>query len=324
MGAASDPHGPLCVPYQPAEGEREAGGKGEDGGAPVFEVHGANGAPTVRQIADGGQAAPWHATVMFVVWNPDRGFFLPVWQPPRWCAPGGARRRCRRVLLAEDIQPCIVGAIPSVGVGGSWHVLGNQPAQPVEREVVGVGFSQWRGCAEGLRPSAKWAGMQPGDALAAELVHPFGAAAAEVMPKERGVEVFDFFPADVARIPRFPPMWAFTSRHPEERYRSWDNQVTLWECARLCAVRCGGWCGCSPLGVAVCQCVLPVVGLRWLVMDEEVVIHTVGVGGLLCFLCVQLDALLQLCICPLDGGELHVTYCGFTPDAQKATAATVL
>ena len=36
-----------------------------------------------------------------------------------------------------------------------------------------------------------------------------------------------------------------------------------------------------------------------------------GVGGMLCFLCVQLDAVLQLCICPLDGGELHVTYCGF-------------
>ena len=48
-----------------------------------------------------------------------------------------------------------------------------------------------------------------------------------------------------------------------------------------------------------------------LVMDEEVVIHTVVVGGLLCFLCVQLDAVLQLCIHPLDSGELHVRYCGF-------------
>ena len=61
----------------------------------------------------------------------------------------------------------------------------------------------------------------------------------------------------------------------------------------------------------MCQCVWQVAGLCWLVMDKEVVIHTVGVGGLLCFLCVQLDAVLQLCICPLDGGELHVTYCGF-------------
>ena len=56
---------------------------------------------------------------------------------------------------------------------------------------------------------------------------------------------------------------------------------------------------------------MSVCGLRWLVMDEEVVIHGVVVGGLLCFLCVQLDAVLQLCICSLDGGELHVRYCGF-------------
>ena len=46
-------------------------------------------------------------------------------------------------------------------------------------------------------------------------------------------------------------------------------------------------------------------------MDDEVVIHTAVVGGLLCFLCVQLAAVLQLCVRPLDGGELHVTYCGF-------------
>ena len=46
-------------------------------------------------------------------------------------------------------------------------------------------------------------------------------------------------------------------------------------------------------------------------MDEEVVIHTAVVGGLLCFLCVQLDSLLQRCVRPLHGGGLHVTYCGF-------------
>ena len=106
-------------------------------------------------------------------------------------------------------------------------------------------------------------------------------------------------------------MWGFTGGHPEERYRSWDNRVTLWECARLRAVRCGGWCGCSFPGAAVCQCVWVVAGLRWLVMDESIVIHTVVLGGLLCFLCVQLDAVLQLCICPLDSGELLVTYFGF-------------
>ena len=64
-------------------------------------------------------------------------------------------------------------------------------------------------------------------------------------------------------------------------------------------------------GVAVCQCVWLVAVLRWLVMDEVVVIHMLGVKGLLFFLCVQLDTVLQLCICPLDGGELHVMYCAF-------------
>ena len=39
--------------------------------------------------------------------------------------------------------------------------------------------------------------------------------------------------------------------------------------------------------------------------------HTAVVGSLLCFLCVQLDAVLQVCVRPLDGSELHVTYCGF-------------
>ena len=71
-------------------------------------------------------------------------------------------------------------------------------------------------------------------------------------------------------------------------------------------MRCGGWCGCSFPGVAVCRCVWLVTGLCGLVMDEEVVIHTAVVGGLLRFLCVQLDAVLQLCVCPLDDRELHV------------------
>ena len=106
-------------------------------------------------------------------------------------------------------------------------------------------------------------------------------------------------------------MWGFTGGPPEERYRSWDSRGTLWECARLRAVQCRGWCFCSFPGVAVCQCVRLVTELRGLVMDEEVVIYTAVVGGLLSFLCVQLDAVLQVCTYLFDGGELHVTYCGF-------------
>ena len=225
--AASDPHGLFRVPHRPADGESEAGGKVGDGGEPAFEVHGANGAPSVRQIADRGQYTPWYAAVMFVVWNPDRGVSLQVWQRPRWGAPGRAGRRCRRVLLAEDIQPRNVGAVPFVGVMGCPDVLGNQTAQRDEPEVVSLGFSRPRGCAEGVRPYAKWARMQPGDALAAEPGHRIRAAPAEIMPKERGIVVPDSFLADVARFPGPLGRWGFTGGHPEERYRSWDNRVTF-------------------------------------------------------------------------------------------------
>ena len=54
MGAADDSHRPFRVPHQPAEGEREAGSEGDKGGAVVVEVHGGDGAPTVRQIANRG------------------------------------------------------------------------------------------------------------------------------------------------------------------------------------------------------------------------------------------------------------------------------
>ena len=66
-----------------------------------------------------------------------------------------------------------------------------------------------------------------GNARAAEPVQQFGAAAAEVMPKERGVVVPNYFPANVARVLRSPQMWGFTGGHPVEKYRSWDNPVTL-------------------------------------------------------------------------------------------------
>ena len=46
-GAVDNPHGPHRVPHQPAEGERDAGGEGDDGGAVVVEVHGADRPPTV-------------------------------------------------------------------------------------------------------------------------------------------------------------------------------------------------------------------------------------------------------------------------------------
>ena len=132
----------------------------------------------------------WHAAVILVVCNPDRGVCLLVRQRPRWCAPGGARWRSRRVLLAEDVQPLNVGAVPSVTRP---DILGNQGAQCLERDVVGLGFARRRSCAEGVWPSAKWASMQLCDARAAEALQLLGAAAAKVMPKKPGVVVVDYF-----------------------------------------------------------------------------------------------------------------------------------
>ena len=169
---------------------------------------------------------------MFVVWNPDRRVRPLVWRPQRWCSPGGARWRCRQVLVTEDVQPLNVGAVPCVTRP---DILVNQGAQCVEREVVGSGFARRQSCAEGVRRSAEWAGMQLREAQAAEPVHLLGAAAAEFMFKEWGVVVVD-------------------------RYRSWDNQVNVRECARFCAVRCGRWCNGSFPGVAV---VSVCVANRW-------------------------------------------------------------
>ena len=71
-----------------------------------------------------------------------------------------------------------------------------------------------------------------------------------------------------------------------------DDRVTIEECARFVAERCGGWCGGSFPVAAICLCVWLVAGLCMLAMDEEVVIHTAVVRVLLCFLCVYLDAVL--------------------------------
>ena len=105
-----------------------------------------------------------------------------------------------------------------------------------------------------MRPSAKWAGMKVHDARAAEPVQLLGATAAEVMPKEQGAVLVEYPPADAAWV-SWPRMWSFTIGHAEERYDSWDDQVTVRECARFCSVRCGGRCGGNFPVVAVCPCV---------------------------------------------------------------------
>ena len=59
--------------------------------------------------------------------------------------------------------------------------------------------------------------MQVRHVRAAEPVQLLGAAAAKVMPKERGFVLVEYFPPDTAWVPR-PGMWGFTGGHPEERY----------------------------------------------------------------------------------------------------------
>ena len=89
MGAAGDAHRPFRVPHQPAEGDREAGGEGDDDGAVVVLVRGADLAPTAGQVANGRQTAPWRVVAVLVVGDVNRGVCVRVWQRPGWCAPGG-------------------------------------------------------------------------------------------------------------------------------------------------------------------------------------------------------------------------------------------
>ena len=130
MGASDDPDCPLRVPHQPAEGEREAGAAADNRGAVFVEVHGGDGAPTV---------------IMFVVPDVNRGVRPLDWPRPCCCAPGGAGWRCCQYLVAEVVQPLNVGAVPRAIVP---DILGNQDAQCVEREVVGLCFASRRSCAE--------------------------------------------------------------------------------------------------------------------------------------------------------------------------------
>ena len=135
----------------------------------------------------------------------------------------------------------VVAALASVGV----RVSGSTPNSSVQVDSS-------RACATGL------AGPEPSGTFHDPGQH-FHAAAFEVMPKERGAVLVEYLPTDPARVPR-PWMWSFTGEHPEKRYGSWDDRVTVRECARFCAVRCLGRCG----GSFLAGCRVPVcVASRW-------------------------------------------------------------
>ena len=154
IGSADDPHRPFRVPHQQAEGEQEAGGEADDGGAVVVDVHGGDGPQLSGRLPTGGQTAPWRVVVMFSVGDVNCGVCLLDWQRPCWCAPGGAGWQCRQVLAGGDVQPHKVGAVPRTIVP---DIMLDQGAQCVEREVFGLCFARRRSCAEWLWSSAKWA-----------------------------------------------------------------------------------------------------------------------------------------------------------------------
>ena len=146
--------------------------------------------------------------------------------PSTRSAPVGARQGGR-------VGGVNVRAVPRAIVS---DILGNQGAQCVERELVGLCFAWRRSYAEWMRPSGKWADMKVCDARAAEPVQLLGSAAAEVMPKERSDVLVEYLLADFARV-SLPRMWSFTFRHPEQRYCWRDDWVSIRECARFGAVR---------------------------------------------------------------------------------------
>ena len=88
MGASDSPHGPLRIPHQPAEGEREAGGEGDDGGAVVVEVHGGSRGPNC--LADCQQGLDCPVARRYNVRSPERKSWGP---PPRLAAPSSVRAR---------------------------------------------------------------------------------------------------------------------------------------------------------------------------------------------------------------------------------------
>ena len=55
---------------------------------------------------------------------------------------------------------------------------------------------------------------------------------------------------------------------------------------------------------------MPFRGLNRLAMHEQVVVGMSVTLGVLSLLRVQLDAMLQLCVCSFDRRELHVAHCG--------------
>ena len=156
MVAADDSHHPFRVADQPVEGEREAGGEGDNRGAVVVEVHGGEGAPIVWQIANREVDCPVARRRIVRI----RG--RKLWGPPPWLA-APILVRARGGGMAVSLGPCQGRRLTTQRRGCAPFraivpdILLDQGAQCVEREVFGLCFGQGRGCAEWMRSSAKWA-----------------------------------------------------------------------------------------------------------------------------------------------------------------------
>ena len=198
MVAANDPNGPLCPPHrQPKVNGRR-----------VVSLR-----TMVRQLSR---------------------FMGPMGPQLSGRLPTGGRLRRRTPPKCSQSGTQIVGSASSSGsahvgarqVGQGGRAPGSSSPRTSNHSTLGLSppsraqtflairvCSVWSGRSlvwvlrgsgavqKGVRPSAKWAGMLVRDARAEEPVQLLGAAAAGVMPKERGVVVVECFPADAARVP---------------------------------------------------------------------------------------------------------------------------
>ena len=223
METAGDAHRPFRVPHQPAKGDREAGGEGDDDVAVVVVVRGADVAATVWQVANVGQTVPWRVVVVFVVGNLNCGVRLRVWQRPGWCAPGGAGQG--GVAGSSSVRTSNHSTSGLSSLSPWFQTFCRIRVRSVLR------FARRQSRAESVRSPAEWARPQVRDARAAEPVQLLRAAAAEVMPAKGVAFVVVHLHADPAWVPQ-PWMWGFTFGHPEERYRLQDDRASTGEGAR--------------------------------------------------------------------------------------------
>ena len=171
-----------------------------------------------------------------------------------------------------------------------------------------LGLSGARSGAEGVPLPADGTCVHFDDPSPAEPVPRLCAPTAKVVSEKTGLV------ANVAWLFQAVWIWSPARGHPEESVSSGLGPAgpgvhllgvrVLWR-----VVWRDIWRWCSRLG-ALGRCAWPVCQLNRGVMYEQVILGTLVARGVLCLLCVQLDAMLQLFVRSCDGAELHGAHCG--------------